>query len=103
MISKMPLCAQNSTMVATAQNISDSTHIKTLFHADSTSTQKTSKAIDSEVIYSSADSIIFDVTQKKVISYGDAHVEYENIDLQSYYISLHISKDRKSTRLNSSH
>lgn len=87
----MPLCAQNSTMVATAQNISDSTHIKTLFHADSTSTQKTSKAIDSEVIYSSADSIIFDVTQKKVISYGDAHVEYENIDLQSYYISLHIS------------
>ena len=72
------------------QHSQDSLQTKVISHIDSTSTKKESKAIDSEVIYSSTDSIIFDVTLKKVISFGNAHVEYESIDLQSDYISLHI-------------
>jgi len=68
----------------------DSLRIDTIKHVRSTVPKK-SKEIEAKVTYSSVDSIVFNVADKKVITYGDGKILYETIDLQSEYIALNIA------------
>jgi hypothetical protein len=57
---------------------------------DSTSTKKKSEITD-PVKYSARDSLFFDMEKKTVHLYGEAHVEYQNIDLKSAYIEFNMA------------
>lgn len=54
--------------------------------------KKSSTGLDSPVTYSSTDSIVFNVTDNAVQTYGDGKVTYEKINLESEFIELDISK-----------
>lgn len=49
---------------------------------------KSKSALDSQVNYSSNDSILFDIAEKKVYLYGDAEIKYEEVDIKANYIEI---------------
>jgi len=49
---------------------------------------KSKNALDSKVDYTSNDSIMFDITNKKVFLYGNADIKYENITIKANYIEI---------------
>lgn len=54
--------------------------------------KKSNGALDSPVVYSSTDSIVFQISGNAVQTYGDGKVKYENIDLESDFIELDVVK-----------
>ncbi|MFW5852363.1 MAG: putative LPS assembly protein LptD, partial [Bacteroidota bacterium] len=70
----------------------DSIRADTIVSIEPADSSKSSQAIDAQVIYSSRDSIIFDISKKHVISFGEAQVEYESIKLNSDFINMDLSK-----------
>lgn len=50
-------------------------------------------ALDSKVEYTSADSIEFDLVNKKVFMFGNAEINYEDINLQAAYIEISFEKN----------
>ena len=62
-------------------------HIDDSLHADSLNRQK-KNGIDSPVKYSAEDSIVYVASTGMANLYGDAHVEYQNMDLQSEKIYM---------------
>lgn len=63
--------------------------------ADSTvkSMPKSKQVLDAPVIYSAKDSMRIDVKSKKLYLYGDAEVNYKEINLKSAYIELDFGKN----------
>ncbi|TVR39079.1 MAG: hypothetical protein EA392_07730 [Cryomorphaceae bacterium] len=47
---------------------------------------KSESALNAPVVYDAKDSVIYDVLGKRVLLYGEAEVNYEDIKLQAYYI-----------------
>lgn len=54
--------------------------------------KKKNSGLDSPVSYSSRDSIVFDLSGNAVQTFGEGKVKYEDIDLQSEFIELDVSK-----------
>jgi len=67
----------------------DTIHNKT--NPDSSGTSNS--AIKSKIIYNSRDSIRFDVKNQKVFLFGDADVQYEDMELKADYIEFDMSKN----------
>lgn len=57
------------------------------------SVPKTKQVLDSPVIYSAKDSMRINVKEKKLYLYGDAEVNYKEINLKSAYIELDFGKN----------
>lgn len=57
------------------------------------SVPKTKQVLDAPVIYSAKDSMRIDVKEKKLYLYGDAEVNYKEINLKSAYIELDFRKN----------
>jgi LptD protein len=81
------------------KNVSTVDSLK-IFHADSAKTdslhlkKKHKKSeIEDPVKYSSKDSILFDLPNKKVYLFGDAVVTYQNIELKAAYIEFNMSDE----------
>jgi hypothetical protein len=55
---------------------------------DSSEIKKTSKkpALEDQIKYSAKDSLIYDLADKRVFLYGDAHITYQDIDLTAGYV-----------------
>jgi lipopolysaccharide assembly outer membrane protein LptD (OstA) len=51
-------------------------------------------ALDEKVVYSSVDSIRFNVPQQKVYLYGKAKINYEDIELKADYIEIDFNKNQ---------
>ncbi|WP_194830997.1 putative LPS assembly protein LptD [Prolixibacter sp. SD074] len=48
------------------------------------------QSIDAEITYTASDSLDFSITGKKVYMYGDAQVDYKDIELKADYIELNL-------------
>lgn len=68
--------------------LQDSTNIATNDTIDIESERKDDKKIESPINYEATDSILFDVQKKKVYLYGDAMVDYGDINLKAGYIEF---------------
>jgi len=75
--------AQNDTVPAFAASATD-----TLVQDTASPARPSSKAIDSRVDYSAADSIIFDIALKRVTTFGASNVKYQAIDLTAEIIEM---------------
>jgi len=60
---------------------------------DTTNTKPSQTFITAEVKYDARDSIIFALDGQKVFLYGDAVVEYTDINLSAYFIELDLAKN----------
>lgn len=80
------LCVCSSILHLHAQEQSDTFTIDSLGIV--VAPKKSSQAIDAKVVYSSVDSIIFDVQQKKVIAFGASEIQYDDITLDAYFVEL---------------
>ena len=54
--------------------------------------EKKSDRLEDKVTYSSTDSMRVEIQTQKLHLYGDAKVDYENIELKAYYIMLDLAK-----------
>ncbi len=69
--------------------LSDSVSVDTIIKPQSSNN---SKAIESQVLYSSEDSIVFDISTKEVFTYGSGNVKYDDINLSSEIIRLDLER-----------
>ncbi len=61
---------------------------------DTTVVKNSSLALDGKVVYSSVDSIRFNVPQQKVYLYGKAKINYQEIELTADYIEIDFNKNQ---------
>ncbi|MCL2328229.1 MAG: hypothetical protein FWC39_06910 [Bacteroidetes bacterium] len=80
--------AQNDTALFVSASTAD-----TLFQDTTSPARPASKAIDSRVDYSAADSIIFDIASKRVTTFGASNVKYQAIDLTAEVIEMGLSNN----------
>ncbi len=71
-----------------AQNLTESANDTSRQDSLKTGLPVSPDALDSEVIYSSTDSMRFDLEEKKIYLYGDADVKYDKIHLRADYIEI---------------
>lgn len=74
----------------------DSLRADTLNVADTLaqdSVAKSSEAIESPVAYKAADSVSFDLRNKKVFLYSDSEIDYEQINLKADRIEIEFQND----------
>jgi lipopolysaccharide assembly outer membrane protein LptD (OstA) len=61
--------------------------------SDSLNSAKNDEALDAKVDYKAVDSTLFDLPNKKVFLYGDAEINYKDINLKAAYIEINFEKN----------
>ncbi|HNY02332.1 MAG TPA: putative LPS assembly protein LptD [Bacteroidales bacterium] len=61
---------------------------------DTTARQKKKQQLEATVDYNSADSLRFEVKGQKVFLYKDAHIKYQEINLQADYVEIDFTKNQ---------
>jgi len=69
------------------------THVPDSLAVDPALAKTSENALDAKVDYQSADSIMFDVVNKKVFMFNNAVINYDDINLQAAYIEINFEKN----------